>query len=52
MQKEPDKLVDMIRPDGQPVTVNVTLYPYLVKQFQEKGFKIGKAKSKKIEAPK
>jgi len=45
-EKEKDVIVTMTRPDGQPVSVNATLYPELIENFKRKGFKPG------YEAPK
>lgn len=45
-EKEKDKIVFMTRPDGQPVSVNATLYPELIDIFRKKGFKPGYEKPK------
>lgn len=43
---EEERIIHMTRPDGQPVTVNATLYPDLVEKYKAKGFKIGYKKPK------
>jgi len=33
------KVVYMIRPDGQPISVNAELYPKRVKELKDRGYK-------------